>query len=350
MNGKNGGVVLDPRRAQAFYDLGQLTDLGLTGDASDAAVTLPLIETILFGAPQPMPTTYDTECILNGIPTTTEFASEHNLASAKALCRRLEQEGSGVRRAPKGGRFLVIDFLSTRASALAATTMEEAGLAPATLFNMEQLPDACGYLAAGWACLLSDLGLDFQTLDMETASSVNTAPVITTQNERLGNPELGATARWLSDDDVLTLVDAGDPSPEPNGRRWLSGPGPINYWRSHFARTVTEPRHHGRVHIMIVNTDEQYDVRDSGSHWFLAAWYIEPDPEEESQQPEMPRKGDEDLDDAFDRFREAGAHEARACPPQAMRTASPCAPPPRSTPAPGPHRTGDCPALHQASP
>ena len=52
-----------------------------------------------------------------------------------------------------------------------------------------------------------------------------------------------------------------------------------NYFRTFYARTVAEePRYHGQVHIMAVNTESQFSLHGpvSGSHWLLAAWYLEP--------------------------------------------------------------------------
>ena len=57
----------------------------------------------------------------------------------------------------------------------------------------------------------------------------------------------------------------------------------MNYWRVHFARTLTDPRDHGRVHIMVVNTEDATTKTASssspmgGSHWFVAAWFVNPE-------------------------------------------------------------------------
>ena len=55
---------------------------------------------------------------------------------------------------------------------------------------------------------------------------------------------------------------------------------PINNWLTHFARTIANPT--GNVHIAIINSEAIYDSQtDSdemvpGTHWFLAAWRINP--------------------------------------------------------------------------
>ena len=58
--------------------------------------------------------------------------------------------------------------------------------------------------------------------------------------------------------------------------------GPLNYWKTHFARTLAEAQYHGRVRIMVVNTESQHSLSDfdSGTHWFVVAWYVEPENED----------------------------------------------------------------------
>ena len=54
-----------------------------------------------------------------------------------------------------------------------------------------------------------------------------------------------------------------------------------NNWLTHFARTIANPT--GNVHIAIINSEAIYDSQtDSdemvpGTHWFLAAWRVNPD-------------------------------------------------------------------------
>ena len=70
---------------------------------------------------------------------------------------------------------------------------------------------------------------------------------------------------------------------------WLSGPGPMNFWRIHFARTLTDVRDQGRVHIMVVNTvDATADLAHAtlastpGEHCFLVAWFVTPADDEDA--------------------------------------------------------------------
>ena len=85
-------------------------------------------------------------------------------------------------------------------------------------------------------------------------------------------------ARFITDDEVQKLVTAHNPDGAGTDPAWLSGPGPINFWRTHFARTIADSKHHGVVHMMVVNTEEQYALHNaaSGEHWILLAWFIEP--------------------------------------------------------------------------
>ncbi len=74
------------------------------------------------------------------------------------VLKRAREDGTALGRehglrAPLGGRFLVIDFLSSAASAAAAAGMMSAGLEGRTQFERSQLPNACGYLAGAFAVI-----------------------------------------------------------------------------------------------------------------------------------------------------------------------------------------------------
>ena len=54
---------------------------------------------------------------------------------------------------------------------------------------------------------------------------------------------------------------------------------PINLFNAFFHRTCVEERFHGIVHLVVVNTDAQFSLdltTESGVHWYLAAWYVNP--------------------------------------------------------------------------
>lgn len=55
-----------------------------------------------------------------------------------------------------------------------------------------------GYLAAGFAALLHELGRDFYTLDFATADALNTTAWVQTANQHLGLT--GDEAEWLTGD------------------------------------------------------------------------------------------------------------------------------------------------------
>jgi len=90
-------------------------------------------------------------------------------------------------------------------------------------------------------------------------------------------------ATQLYSEEIIELTSKIQSSPQGNKPGvldvgWMHSPSPYNYFRTFYARTVAEPRYHGQVHIMPVNTESQHSlhVPVSGTHWFLAAWYLEP--------------------------------------------------------------------------
>ena len=99
-------------------------------------------------------------------------------------------------------------------------------------------------------------------------------------NTQLGGSHAasGAVADWLTGDEILHLVSLNNPDNVETGASWLSGPAPMNFWRTHFERTLVTEHEHGRVHMMVVNTMNAYTLtaEASGAHWFVAAWFIEP--------------------------------------------------------------------------
>jgi len=102
-----------------------------------------------YGAREPQNETLAVECQLLGIPTPQNIVQFHDLKSLKAMCEAHKAATSGLSSVPqRAGRFIVMDFMSSRGSREAAARLESAGLAPTTIFNTEQLPNACGYLSA----------------------------------------------------------------------------------------------------------------------------------------------------------------------------------------------------------
>ena len=164
--------------------------------------------------------------------------------------------------------------------------MTDAGLVCNTLRDAIQLPNSCGYLSAGWASELHQMGVDFDSITKGMAEMINHPNFILRANNVLGDRisevggspfvDLGETADWMTGDEILTLADHLNPNDE--NMRWLSGPGPMNYWRTHFARTLITPAEQGQVHIFIVNTAEVTTVTSAlaGEHWFVVAWFVNP--------------------------------------------------------------------------
>ena len=248
---------------------------------SKISETLPLIETVLFGHGHHLYHTgskYDAQCVARGLPTPQELRESYNLERAKALCATLPPatEQAVVPRAAHGGRFLVIDFLSTRASREAITLLEHAGLTGTTLLARDQLDGICGHLSAAWACGARALGDDFASFSMEAAEAFNTDEFAAEATTTLGMSEVG----WLSGDQILELAAAHNPDGDGRDAAWLSGPGPFNMWRVHFLNTINTPAQHGRVHTWVVNSESQYSLHApvGGQHWFLVVWIVEAEP------------------------------------------------------------------------
>ena len=272
VTGKHGGQALDAQRSQAMFALSLTTP-------TDTTLTIPLVETVLFGAQQD-----HSQAIHRGLPVSTAtLVQNYSLEDAKALCVRLNADCAVTPSAAHGGRFIVIDFLNSQQAREAADVMEAAGLERNTLFSYDQLPDACGFVAAGWVCELRHLADSFHELTMETAQHVNSREFIEIQNFARGRAELGFEAEFLTGDEVQQIVTLNNPDGIGTDPHWLSGPGPMNYWRLHFSRTLSDAHDHGRVHIMIVNTEDATaslatasHMPMAGAHWFVVAWYIEP--------------------------------------------------------------------------
>ena len=279
VTGKNGGATLDPVRAQAFFELSTI-------DPANTSETIPLIDTILYGGPQTVNYANDAACHARGIPTPGVLAREYDLKKAKAFCGGADECQTQEPKERRAGRCLVVDFLSSPQSAMVAREMEMAGLTCNRLFATTQLPDACGYLGASWACRARILGNDFDQMTMDDAEIYNDPDQIWRQNEILELYASQTNAEWLTGDQILRLVslenpdhDHPDEMPEAEqlGANWFHSPSPLNFWRTLFARTIAKPD--GNIHIMVVNTENAYTLTEvTGNHWFLVAWVVEPEP------------------------------------------------------------------------
>ena len=118
--------------------------------------------------------------------------------------------------------------------------------------------------------------MQLDALDMATAASINVPGFITRGNTILHKPA-GSDAEWLTGDEIIALASADNPDGADTSPAWLSGPGPINFWHTHFQRTLHDANEAGRTHIMVVNTQNAYGLKDtfSGMHWFLVAWKVD---------------------------------------------------------------------------
>lgn len=146
-------------------------------------------------------------------------------------------DATSVNGPQRRGRFLVIDFLSTGASREAIDTMTQAGLAGVGLRTTSQLPNACGYLAAGWACELRAHGNEFHEYSMAQATALNDPAFIAfNNNAALDLAHLGSSASWLTGDQILAVASYSNPDGNGQAPSWLSGPAPLNFWHVFFGR------------------------------------------------------------------------------------------------------------------
>ena len=124
------------------------------------------------------------------------------------------------------------------------------------------------------------MDMAFNHVDREMAENFNTKDWLTQANIYLDLTPTGGedTADWLSGDQVQQLVTAVNPDAPGASPDWLAGPGPLNFWRTMLGRTVAGD--HDRVHIMVVNSENAYELTDapSGNHWFLVAWLVNSPP------------------------------------------------------------------------
>ena len=128
-------------RASALWRLGFASHSSLKADRSAP-------RNGFYGAREPQNETLAVECQLLGIPTPQNIVQFHDLKSLKAMCEAHKAATSGLASVPqRAGRFIVMDFMSSSRSHEAAVCLESAGLDPTTIFNTEQLPNACGYLS-----------------------------------------------------------------------------------------------------------------------------------------------------------------------------------------------------------
>ena len=298
-------------RLQAFFQLAMLRNNTLHGSIP---LLVPLIERILFGTTTP-PNCSCAPTAHGAVPTTETLIAKYDLSQAKELARGLSK-GLSDSAPQRKGRGLVIDFLDSSQARESASSMVNAGLSTRTMFNTNQCTGfSCGHNSAAWAVMLRTMGNNFQDLPMETAAAINTRAYVTATNLRLG--KAAASVDWLTGD-ILTLLNAISRSTRSPGREhpspwrmlsltgddivrlvkmdnpdapntepmWLSGPAPLNYFYSFFHTTLVTPKYFGKVHIMVVNVENDQGFSGGpstsaassygGSHWFIAAWFVQP--------------------------------------------------------------------------
>ena len=241
---------------------------------SDRFLNRDRIRLVLFGdAPAPQMITHPNPLVPG--PAALETMS---LGEMRLLCRTLDANYAAATASLEGpqksGRFFVGDLKHpNQASTGAALIMQNAGLVGNMVLASNQLDDnICGYVAAGLALFARALGPDFTDITHEHAQLFNRNDYINTANNILQKQ----TVEWLETAEIHQLVAANNPD-GPGPARWLTV-GAYNNFKDYFAQTLENPEAHGTVHYMIVNDAVVTNLlaEASGSHWFFAAWYVEP--------------------------------------------------------------------------
>ena len=258
------GAPLDPIRSAAFFQLA----IGMSASNMSIPLLVPLIETILFGAPTP-PSTLSS---VSGVPTTAELVAHYDLAHTRDLCASIEIREQAQNK--RKGQAVVIDYMNFVESTDVASAMVAAGLEVNTLFTREQATSyQCGHNSAGWACMLRTLGHEFAQVTHEMVSAINVAEYPAAQNPRIGKDANDTS--WLTGDEVIKLVNLDNPDAPGTPNTWLSGPCPLNYFYTYFAQSLSASS--GDIKIMVVNTAQDRGVPSEnmgGTHWFIVAWRI----------------------------------------------------------------------------
>ena len=187
------------------------------------------------------------------------------------------------------GRAVVLDFGAySPVSAQAVRHLRANGLTTNDrCINTHQLPNACGYLAAGWCILLRHMGAAFDQVTTANANVLNSQAFIAQCNYELGLD--GANGRldsgvFLTGDQILGLIDRRVDPDERGNLRWVSGPMPLNLFYQYFDRTVagSDKSERGTIHVAVVNTecaDPSLSDQIVGVHWFVVAWQVDEDAE-----------------------------------------------------------------------
>ena len=234
--------------------------------------------------------------VVPGAPSTHEVVVMHDLTSLQTVTKTIAATGwraewAGATATPKRkGNYLVADMgAASGTAARAALMMLESGLAGSELLSHDQLALTCAYNSANWAMEARRMGRSFFEMTMERIREYNTPAFV-----QLGNADIGidsTVARLLTGDNILRIVSANNPDGAGQAPSWMAPPGPINLYESYFRRTLLDPQEHGVVHIMVVNETPVFDITENansadmpGSHWFLAAWFIEPEQEAASME------------------------------------------------------------------
>ena len=171
------------------------------------------------------------------------------------------------------GRAIVIDRYPSAESGHVVQMLRANGLATTAVRAPGQLPNACGYHAAQWACNLHELGKAFDMFDLEKSQAAISPAKIAAANAHLGKPRLDA--ELLLAEEVMSLITWQQGHTNLN---WLSGVMSLNHFHEHVMDSLREAS--GQVNIAVVNTAELRPGQvgpgqAGGRHWFLVGFVVE---------------------------------------------------------------------------
>ena len=276
--------------AGAPLDEARLEALNCLLDDPQARENIELVRMVLYGSPEPSLVAREVHQLVApvlGLPT-REQVDGMTLHDAKAFAlkfggARAPQTAAAVARPPAAARVgvaLIIDLVTSAASARAAAMLHAHGFAVHSLFADNQYANACGHISEMSAVMLRAAGDRFDELPLQQVQAMNTFACIAMQEAKLGRILAPAGAPpMLADSEIVKLASVDNPDAQNSTPSWLPGPGPFNAFTDALHEdTEAHAEPSGPVRIMIVNAVESRSLTEdfTGSHWLTIAWQRRP--------------------------------------------------------------------------
>ena len=276
--------------AGAPLDEARLEALNCLLDDPQARETIELVRWVLYGSPTASPAAAEVHQLVApvlGLPT-REQVDSMALHEAKAFAikfgsNRPAATATAVTRPPAAARIgvaVIIDLLTSAASARAAAMLHAHGFAVHALYADNQYVNACGHISEMSAIMLRAAGERFDELPLGQVQVLNTFACLAMQEAKLGRGlQAHAAPPMLSDNEILQLATIDNPDAQGATPSWMPGPGPYNAFTDALHNdTEANAEPSGPVRIMIVNAVEARTLTEEfvGSHWLTIAWQRRP--------------------------------------------------------------------------